>query len=899
MPSKKKKYNARFPHARIKKIMQQDEEVGKVAAAVPVIISKSLELFIDALMSETSKTTIGRNAKTLTASHIKQTIESVKQFDFLKDLVANIKDVADNEGAEEEASNSGEGTSVSTKRPPSTNKSHNSGAKKGPGRPKKMKLDDKRSTESDISEEETEDESTEDEIETKIGTPAGFSQPMFPNTTTLPPTSIEQSMSADTESTPMSSFPPSTSANTLSEPNISEVKPMFVDTKMDAAGSIAQRQPSASPPGTPYTQYKPLEAYIQNNSGPTMLSPQSKHNKTLNVTSVGGLEVQHGNAEGPPFQGVSGGKVSDTLLPGSILPKEEIYGQNREHSPMDLDVSRPPESTIAPGIDLSVKLKHETPEVSNTNMHSQEHSIKNETEASDQNQGAGIPPPLIPDPKQVNNATQLPNPPPLVKHRDSSEIQGTTQPGLEMLKKRFGQVPYSDSNSSDKFDPEKHGSTQDSPINMTIRGSSYAKPSQPSASLGGFSVASLIGTPNISKSSSPPRLDPKPHNNIQGESRVQGSPCRDMDKNLPTAGISKPSHNPMMNSVHIFSEANRDVHHHTAPPRDDRVPPRDDRVPPRDIYPSILPPRPAHSGSPMRSDPRELLYLPRDAPQERKLPGLPRPAHSGSPMSSRDGNPDIKHPALCHPRPAHSGSPTLDPRDRLLHMSEQGRRHSEAFLSRELPKDRHFPHNEPPHERNRESPKEKSFIPRELHTRDSHQERGVPPREQAHPYSAQERGFLTQERRHSDADISRMGHVGNHMQAPLAGRPSNPKSPGEEVKNGETSGDKEKPLPKMSLAEAQAIADERIAQMMPGAFGFGGLPMMMTRPGMPYPMGLSPQMPMLPYMGLPGLNPYGIPGMPPVSHPGLFPGMPAGMFSPSSHLTQPRHPYDSLDSPKK
>ena len=38
MPSKKKKYNARFPPARIKKMMQADEEVGKVAAVVPVMI---------------------------------------------------------------------------------------------------------------------------------------------------------------------------------------------------------------------------------------------------------------------------------------------------------------------------------------------------------------------------------------------------------------------------------------------------------------------------------------------------------------------------------------------------------------------------------------------------------------------------------------------------------------------------------------------------------------------------------------------------------------------------------------------------------------------------------------------------------------------------------------------
>lgn len=38
MPTKKKKYNARFPPARIKKIMQSDDEVGKVAQVVPIII---------------------------------------------------------------------------------------------------------------------------------------------------------------------------------------------------------------------------------------------------------------------------------------------------------------------------------------------------------------------------------------------------------------------------------------------------------------------------------------------------------------------------------------------------------------------------------------------------------------------------------------------------------------------------------------------------------------------------------------------------------------------------------------------------------------------------------------------------------------------------------------------
>ncbi|KAG1925046.1 dr1-associated corepressor [Pimephales promelas] len=93
MPSKKKKYNARFPPARIKKIMQTDEEIGKVAAAVPVIISRALELFLDSLLTKACHVTQSRNAKTMTTSHLKQCIELEQQFDFLKDLVASVPDM--------------------------------------------------------------------------------------------------------------------------------------------------------------------------------------------------------------------------------------------------------------------------------------------------------------------------------------------------------------------------------------------------------------------------------------------------------------------------------------------------------------------------------------------------------------------------------------------------------------------------------------------------------------------------------------------------------------------------------------------------------------------------------------------------------------------------------------
>ncbi|KAJ8246794.1 hypothetical protein GJAV_G00255470 [Gymnothorax javanicus] len=93
MPSKKKKYNARFPPARIKKIMQTDEEIGKVAAPVPVIISRALELFLESLLTKACQVTQSRNAKTMTTSHLKQCIELEQQFDFLKDLVAAVPDM--------------------------------------------------------------------------------------------------------------------------------------------------------------------------------------------------------------------------------------------------------------------------------------------------------------------------------------------------------------------------------------------------------------------------------------------------------------------------------------------------------------------------------------------------------------------------------------------------------------------------------------------------------------------------------------------------------------------------------------------------------------------------------------------------------------------------------------
>ncbi|XP_028252038.1 dr1-associated corepressor isoform X3 [Parambassis ranga] len=87
MPRQKRKYNVRFPPSRIKKIMQKDAEVGRIAMAVPVIISRALEMFLKSLLTKTCTITQSKLSTVLSVAHMKQCIESEKLFHFLKDLV--------------------------------------------------------------------------------------------------------------------------------------------------------------------------------------------------------------------------------------------------------------------------------------------------------------------------------------------------------------------------------------------------------------------------------------------------------------------------------------------------------------------------------------------------------------------------------------------------------------------------------------------------------------------------------------------------------------------------------------------------------------------------------------------------------------------------------------------
>uniref|UniRef100_A0A672V946 Dr1-associated corepressor n=1 Tax=Strigops habroptila TaxID=2489341 RepID=A0A672V946_STRHB len=180
MPSKKKKYNARFPPARIKKIMQTDEEIGKVAAAVPVIISRALELFLESLLRKACHVTQSRNAKTMTTSHLKQCIELEQQFDFLKDLVAAVPDM---QGEGEEPHGDGERGPRRGRRP---------GAGRKNGGPGGKGKDPKQSGTDTEQEEDSEDSDSDGEEEPPPPPPApaplNFSSPGGPFAPLGPPT---------------------------------------------------------------------------------------------------------------------------------------------------------------------------------------------------------------------------------------------------------------------------------------------------------------------------------------------------------------------------------------------------------------------------------------------------------------------------------------------------------------------------------------------------------------------------------------------------------------------------------------------------------------------------------------------------------------------------------------
>jgi Dr1-associated corepressor len=88
-----------FPVARIKRIMQADEDIGKVAQVTPPVVSRALELFMIKLIAASAEQARGgegssgkASAKKITPQHLKRAVLSDSTYDFLCDIVNKVPD---------------------------------------------------------------------------------------------------------------------------------------------------------------------------------------------------------------------------------------------------------------------------------------------------------------------------------------------------------------------------------------------------------------------------------------------------------------------------------------------------------------------------------------------------------------------------------------------------------------------------------------------------------------------------------------------------------------------------------------------------------------------------------------------------------------------------------------
>ncbi|KAK4169527.1 putative DNA polymerase epsilon subunit C [Cladorrhinum sp. PSN259] len=88
----------KFPTARIKRIMQADEEVGKVAQQTPIAVGKALEMFMVALVTKSADVAREKNSKRVSAQMLKQVVESDEQWDFLREIVSKVENTEDRHG---------------------------------------------------------------------------------------------------------------------------------------------------------------------------------------------------------------------------------------------------------------------------------------------------------------------------------------------------------------------------------------------------------------------------------------------------------------------------------------------------------------------------------------------------------------------------------------------------------------------------------------------------------------------------------------------------------------------------------------------------------------------------------------------------------------------------------
>lgn len=78
------KLKSHFPSARVKKLMQSDEDIGKVSQATPLVVGRALELFMCGLVEHAANTAREQGSNRVGADTLDKAIKSEDSFDFLE-----------------------------------------------------------------------------------------------------------------------------------------------------------------------------------------------------------------------------------------------------------------------------------------------------------------------------------------------------------------------------------------------------------------------------------------------------------------------------------------------------------------------------------------------------------------------------------------------------------------------------------------------------------------------------------------------------------------------------------------------------------------------------------------------------------------------------------------------
>ena len=74
----------------MKRIIQQDDDVGKMAAAVPVMVAKMSEIFITRLLEQSGKVMEDRGSRTLSVDHVAGAIREDVRYQHVLTVVTRV-----------------------------------------------------------------------------------------------------------------------------------------------------------------------------------------------------------------------------------------------------------------------------------------------------------------------------------------------------------------------------------------------------------------------------------------------------------------------------------------------------------------------------------------------------------------------------------------------------------------------------------------------------------------------------------------------------------------------------------------------------------------------------------------------------------------------------------------